>query len=407
MNTSIFRINRRRLVLTCTTGAVAALAIGAAVLVTGNATAADSLTASACGSGADRATQMHVTVTNDSPNALTLVSADHAGGVTHWCQQAQTTLNANSTETVTDYGSGDNHIDLVYKDSVGNTYTFLATDPWAGTNSAGGVSTNTSYSIDSSHSTGHDDWSAFTLVPGHNFFYTGAPETYTVPPGVTELNVTAVGGTGGFGYDNWDLSHLASGAVITGTLAVTPGEVLTLGVGGNGGDGASNSQVGGGWGLTDGAVSFRGGNGYIVPNPLTTVLGGGGASVILDAQNNPIVVAGGGGGDGQCVGTGGNCEGGRAGYNGSLTGESGHPLPFGGTAGGNATYQGQDTTTNSATTGGAGGGGYNGGAAGINPAYGGGAGASYDAGLQNPTVAAGVSNDNTPQTAEIILSVAS
>lgn len=61
------------------------------------------------------------------------------------------------------------------------------------------------------------------------FNYTGAAVNWTVPPCVTSINVTAAGGKGGGGASG------GMGAIVTGTIAVTPGQVLQIRVGGQGG----------------------------------------------------------------------------------------------------------------------------------------------------------------------------
>lgn len=58
------------------------------------------------------------------------------------------------------------------------------------------------------------------------FNFTGALQLFTVPSGVTSVVVNASGAQGGLGG--------GQGAAITGTFAVTPGEVLSVIVGGQG-----------------------------------------------------------------------------------------------------------------------------------------------------------------------------
>lgn len=117
-----------------------------------------------------------------------------------------------------------------------------------------------------------------------NFACTGAPQTYTVPSGVTTVNVRLAGGDGGNANTNpGGLAGFGSAA-----LAVTPGEPLTVDVGCVGQTPAS-SVTAGGWGYgtggAGGAAATAGAGGG----------GGGGASAVLRA-GTPLVVAGGGGG---------------------------------------------------------------------------------------------------------------
>jgi len=70
----------------------------------------------------------------------------------------------------------------------------------------------------------------------------------TVPPGVTSISVTAVGGTGAPSPD-WGGSG-GRGAVVTTTATVTPGESLTVTVAGNG------AGLTGGFGAGSGGSAF-------------------------------------------------------------------------------------------------------------------------------------------------------
>ena len=173
-------------------------------------------------------------------------------------------------------------------------------------------------------------------------FPTVGSYTWTVPVGVTSIQAVVTGAGGG---GNTLGSFGGSGAVVTATLAVTPGEVLNLVVGGGGGIGNSGpySQGGAGGG---GASSI----GYGTPAT-------GGQTLI-------VAGAGGGAGDGGdspsgFVGTG--ATGGSAGVG---TNSSSTPQIFDGTAG---TSYGAGTSVGS--------GGYGGGAVG-NAVAGGAGGAS-------------------------------
>src|SRR5665213_972033 len=114
------------------------------------------------------------------------------------------------------------------------------------------------------------------------YSYTGSTQTYTVPAGVTSINVTLYGGAGGNGSSNGGL-----GGETTGTLSVTPGEILKLVVGGVGGASALQNTPGG---YPDGGESLLGGS-------FATAGGGGGSSQILNGST-PLAIAGGGGGGG-------------------------------------------------------------------------------------------------------------
>lgn len=90
------------------------------------------------------------------------------------------------------------------------------------------------------------------------FNYTGTLQTYTVPAGVTMVTILAEGAQGG--------NDGGLGAMIQGDVAVSPGDVLTILVGQQGG-------------ISTG-----------------TRAGGGGGSFVVNADGDPLIVAGGGGG---------------------------------------------------------------------------------------------------------------
>lgn len=145
--------------------------------------------------------------------------------------------------------------------------------------------------------------------------YTGAVQTYTVPACVTSITVdvygaqggnASVGGTGGLG------------GYVTGTLPVTPGDVLYIYVGGQ------NGYNGGGDGGQDGNTVFSGSPGALAPS-------GGGASDIRIGGitvNDRVVVAGGGGGGGS-NGVWPGCQ---------VAGPAGNGGDGGGLTGGNGTF---------------------------------------------------------------------
>jgi len=220
------------------------------------------------------------------------------------------------------------------------------------------------------------------------FSYTGAEQLFIVPDGTTSLNIQVYGAQGGGSRDeNGGIDNDGGlGGLASGTLSVTPGDVLYVTVGGQGGVGEDGSPEGG----------FNGGGdgGYFGA-------GGGGASDIRTATgdlNTRVIVAGGGGGGntgGPNTGAGGN-GGGLIGDDGSSTGLQGFYLPggggsqiAGGTAGQNgvAGILGFGANLESYHASGGGGGWYGGGSA---FAAGGGGGSSYIDGVSGGITAGGV-----------------
>src|SRR4051812_14832329 len=95
------------------------------------------------------------------------------------------------------------------------------------------------------------------------FAFTGGAQTFKVPAGVTSLAVDLSGAQGG-GQNGGKGAHVSS------TIAVTPGEVLVLYVGGRGGDPAT------------GLGGFNGGGGA-AQEPS----GGGGGGGATDLRRSP------------------------------------------------------------------------------------------------------------------------
>jgi hypothetical protein len=119
------------------------------------------------------------------------------------------------------------------------------------------------------------------------FTYTGAAQTYTVPAGVTSIQVECYGAQGG---GDMGASAGGNGGYVSADLIVTPGQVLNVFVGGQGALATSNTVY------TPGGYN-GGGNG--IGNTSNYSGSGGGASDVRiggTALTDRYVVAGGGGG---------------------------------------------------------------------------------------------------------------
>jgi hypothetical protein len=201
--------------------------------------------------------------------------------------------------------------------------------------------------------------------------YTGGPQSWIVPAGVTKVTVEASGAGGGGKYPG-------EGGSTTASIVVTPGETLSIFVGGQG-DGDAGDGVGG----------FNGG-GPISVNPAGTAGGGGGATDVRQGGgllDNRIVVAGGGGGSGANTGCLGGNGGGLSGQAATTNNGGGGGTQYEGGVPGQARYLGipgpgvLGSGGQGANNGGGGGGGYYGGGGGANPSAGcnggGGGGSSF------------------------------
>lgn len=121
-------------------------------------------------------------------------------------------------------------------------------------------------------------------------------QSWTVPAGVTSITVSVAGAAGGDGGTLYG-GYRGSGTVISATIAVTPGDIITAVSSARGGDGGATPGLGGtrfakgGDGGSRGVSSLLAGSGG----------GGGGSSALLVNGILRVHSAGGGGGGGGIV----------------------------------------------------------------------------------------------------------
>ncbi|HLY81549.1 MAG TPA: Ig-like domain-containing protein [Acidimicrobiales bacterium] len=172
------------------------------------------------------------------------------------------------------------------------------------------------------------------------FGLTGADQTFTVPAGVTAVTADLFGARGGTALEGSPPStqNGGLGGEATGTLVVTPGQVLEVVVGGAGHNGSQNGGAaggfnGGGDGSTDVDGAAPGGGG-----------GGGSTDVRAGSCTTPtptctftsrVLVAGGGGGAG-----GGSTFAAAGGAGGGASGLAGTDVPGAAGSGGGGATQG-------------------------------------------------------------------
>ena len=241
------------------------------------------------------------------------------------------------------------------------------------------------------------------------FNYTGSIVNFTVPSGATNIVIEARGAQGGTSNTS---NAGGKGAYIKGTVSVTPGQVLKVLVGGQGGSG---TQGGGGGGSfvttnTNGALIVAGGGGggqYSGSYNLSNADGTASTSGLAGMHSGSSITGGAGG----TSGGGGSFYSGYSGYSegaggGGLTGDGsgtgsttgGKSFVNGGTggtpagSGGAGGFGGGGAADWSYWTGGGGGGGYSGGGGGTYYGVGGGGG-SYNGGTSQ-TNTAGVQTGN-------------
>ncbi|WP_460983696.1 hypothetical protein, partial [Spirosoma fluminis] len=231
------------------------------------------------------------------------------------------------------------------------------------------------------------------------FSYTGSIVTWTVPAGVTSLNIEARGAEGG---DNLISDYRAGkGAILTGTVSVTPGQSLSILVGEQ--PDRVNDGGGGSFVVT--------GTDPLDPTPLVIAGGGGGSGNINDSdQKHGRASRGGGAGAGGGGAGGTDGQGGQSlsglGAGGGLRTDGGGNSRFSGKAFINGGQGGLNNDDDFAGFGGGGagsgilraggGGGYSGGGAGGDPSGSsgvGGGGGSFNAGT-NPSSLTGASGQS-------------
>jgi hypothetical protein len=124
--------------------------------------------------------------------------------------------------------------------------------------------------------------------------YSSGYQTFTVPDGTSTLYIDVDGGSGANGQGDHGGGEGEPGGQVMGDLAVTPGEVLTLWVGGAGQDDGgqgfgspTHDDFEGGAGGQSVGAAVGAGNG-----------GGGGAASYLEVNGHVVALAGGGGGGG-------------------------------------------------------------------------------------------------------------
>jgi hypothetical protein len=220
---------------------------------------------------------------------------------------------------------------------------------------------------------------ASAATPVTVLFTTSGQQTFAVPDAVTSVRITAQGAGGGAGIDG---GGGGVGSQVTGTLAVTPGEILTVVVGASGSDGSVTCSGGGGGGSGGLAAGGNGGGCGVTGDPG----GGGGQATSVSGPSNVgtvMIAAGGGGGGGGGVvgfsgGGGGSGDGGNGGDGGGTNHGSGGA---GGGSGSSTGTKGGDACDGCvAGAGGGGGGGLKGGAGGTAGGVGGGGGGGGGAG---------------------------
>lgn len=220
------------------------------------------------------------------------------------------------------------------------------------------------------------------------FNYSGGVQTFTVPTGINSITIEAWGAQGGT-YNNAG----GAGGYATGTLTVTPGQILNIYVGAQPTTSAGGFN-GGGPGKDDGLA--RGGGGgsdvrtgaYSFADRVIVAAGGGGAT-------NQATESGGQGGGltgGDGVGAAGTVGDGYCGHGGTQS-EGGSGSTIYPRAGSNGSIGQGGSAINAANNfGGGGGGGYYGGGSGDHG--GGGGGSSYIGGVTSGSTTSGQKSGN-------------
>ena len=153
-------------------------------------------------------------------------------------------------------------------------------------------------------------------MPSKTFNFTQTTESWTVPAGVTRVDIAALGASGGDVTAGIDSAEGGAGGQSEGTLLVRPGQQLQVTVGGAGGN--TVGMVGGPGGA--GGWNTGGNGGASLPGTGTSGAGGGGKTEVELGATRVLIAGGGGGAAGLVLGGGflGGGGGGVAGGNGSF-----------------------------------------------------------------------------------------
>ncbi len=174
-------------------------------------------------------------------------------------------------------------------------------------------------------------FSASAFAETATFTYTDGQQEFEVPAGVTSIEATAIGASGGAGENGVAGGR---GATVEGDLSVTGGEILYVLVGG---PGATGTPGGGGGGFNGGAGSLTQGGGGGGASDVRTVPTTSGEEPSL--LSRLLVAAGGGGGASPEISETApgaqKCNGGPGGGGGNA-GEAGEDCGFTGAGGGGA-----------------------------------------------------------------------
>lgn len=145
--------------------------------------------------------------------------------------------------------------------------------------------------------------SAAPVTTTTTYSYTGSTASFVVPAGVTAINLSMVGGLGGNGgADATPAPEVGSyRGVVTGSVAVTPGQTITIAVGSGGTTGTSSTSgaTAAPAGGNNPLAGFDGGPGGRTGTRGSSGQGGaGGAASVVVIGSDQIVAAGGGGNGG-------------------------------------------------------------------------------------------------------------
>lgn len=157
----------------------------------------------------------------------------------------------------------------------------------------GGAGGRTGYSLTPTSTT--------SSTSGQKYFGTVGVDNWTVPEGITSISIDLVGAGGGGGGNDSHAGYVGSaGGSVTGTLSVSAGDVITIGVGQGGRPGVSGrGSAAGGTGGTSFNGTYSGGTGGNAgPGGSSGGGGGGGGATVILVNGRPQAIAFGGGGGG-------------------------------------------------------------------------------------------------------------